>query len=392
MNLTYYDIATKSLNKKGEELCGDKVEIIHTGEDTIVVLSDGLGSGVKANILATLTSKIIATMMQAGASLEDTVNTIAHTLPVCKVRQIAYSTFSILKITSDGRAYLTEFDSPNCLFFRKGTPTPIPYSTRTIEGKSIREAEIALQYGDVLTLVSDGVLYAGLGEILNLGWNWGNISHFLQNRLTADNHTTSARLTEALLGACADLYLNAPGDDTTVATITAVPRQDVSILSGPPEHPEQDEAVFNTFMGQYGKKVICGGSTANMAARLLNQEVVTPLQYKDNLPPIGHIKGIDLVTEGVLTIRKANSLVTDYLKNPTDTSILRQLDKPAASSMLAKLLIEQCTHLHLYIGKAINPAHQNPNLPVDLSIKIRLLEELASTLTKAGKQVELAYC
>ncbi|MFV0352681.1 MAG: SpoIIE family protein phosphatase [Oscillospiraceae bacterium] len=393
MNRTYYDITAKSLNKKGEELCGDKVEIIHAGDDTIVVLSDGLGSGVKANILATLTSKIIATMMQAGASLEDTVNTIVHTLPVCKIRQIAYSTFSILKITSDGKAFLTEFDSPNCLYFRHGVSVPIPYTTRTIEGKTVREAELSLEYGDVLTLISDGVMYAGLGEILNLGWNWDNINHFLEERLTSDdNNTSSARLTEALIGACADLYLNAPGDDTTVATITAVPRQDVSILSGPPEHPEHDEVVFNTFINQFGTKVVCGGSTANMAARLLNQEVITNLQYKDNLPPLGHIKGIDLVTEGVLTIRKANSLVTDYLKDPSNSAILRQLDKPVASSMLAKLLIEHCTHLHLYIGKAINPAHQNPNLPVDLSIKIRLLEELADTLTKAGKQVDVSYC
>ena len=112
MGSLYFDVATKSLNKKNEELCGDKVEIVRTGDDAIVVLSDGLGSGVKANILATLTSKIIATMMKAGATLEDTVDTIIHTLPVCKVRHMAYSTFTILKLTAQGKAYLNEFDCP----------------------------------------------------------------------------------------------------------------------------------------------------------------------------------------------------------------------------------------------------------------------------------------
>ena len=113
-NRLYFDVTSKSLNKKNEELCGDKVEVVRTGDDVIVVLSDGLGSGVKANILATLTSKIIATMMKSGATLEDTVDTIVHTLPVCKVRHMAYSTFSILKLTADGKAYLTAPAASGC--------------------------------------------------------------------------------------------------------------------------------------------------------------------------------------------------------------------------------------------------------------------------------------
>lgn len=115
----YYDVTSKSINKKNEELCGDKVEWVPIEDGVIVVLSDGLGSGVKANILATLTSKIIATMMQGGATLEDTVDTIVHTLPVCKVRGLAYSTFSILKLTYDGGAKLIEFDCPGCIFVRE---------------------------------------------------------------------------------------------------------------------------------------------------------------------------------------------------------------------------------------------------------------------------------
>ncbi len=97
------------------------------------------------------------------------------------------------------------------------------------------------------------------------------------------------------------------------------------------------------------------------------------------------MKGIDLVTEGVLTIRQVNVLVKQYLDNPADEDTIRLLDEHNGAAMIAKQLLEHCTHLNLFIGKAINPAHQNPNLPVDLSIKIRLLEDLAELLRPRGR-------
>ena len=161
------------------------------------MLSDGLGSGVKANILATLTSKIIATMMKAGATLEDTVDTIIHTLPVCKVRHMAYSTFSILKLTPEGTVYLTEFDCPGCIYTHDGVVYPIDYTTREVGGKTIKEAVFDLECGDMLTLISDGVMYAGIGAVLNLGWNWESVCEFLEDNWKDEN--TSARMTAALL-------------------------------------------------------------------------------------------------------------------------------------------------------------------------------------------------
>lgn len=112
------DVAWKSLNKHHEELCGDKVEVLKTADSDIVILADGMGSGVKANILATLTSKILGTMLFNGATIESCVETIAKTLPVCKVREVAYATFSILQIFRNGEAYLVEFDNPSCIFIR----------------------------------------------------------------------------------------------------------------------------------------------------------------------------------------------------------------------------------------------------------------------------------
>lgn len=385
----FFDCSTKSLNKKQEELCGDKVEIVRMEDGVIVVLSDGLGSGVKANILATLTSKIIATMMRSGARLEDTVDTIIHTLPVCKVRHMAYSTFAILRLTNDGKAYVAEFDCPGCIWMHDGAVFPIDYTTREVGGKTIREATLELECGDTLTVMSDGVIYAGIGAVMNLGWDWESVCDYLMDNYNPED--TSARVTASLVGACDDLYMGKPGDDTTVATVKVIPKQEVSLFAGPPRFKQDDERAVIDFMSPEGAKVICGGSSANLVARVLGREVTTDLDYEGDLPPIAHIRGIDLVTEGVLTLRQANVLVRDYLDHPADTAALRALEEHNGAAMIARLLLEKCTHLHMFIGKAINPAHQNPNLPVDLSIKIRLLEELADTLRGAGKIVTIRY-
>ncbi len=385
----YYDVTSKSLLKKNEELCGDMVEVVKAEDDVMVALSDGLGSGVKANILATLTSKIIATMMKQGASLDDTVDTIIHTLPVCKVRKVAYSTFAILKLTAEGKAYLTEFDCPGCIYMHDGVNYPIEYTTREIGGKVIKEAVLDLEVGDSLTLMSDGVVFAGVGEVLNLGWDWESVSDFLQDTYKAD--ASSARMTSELIGACEDLYMGKPGDDTTVATVKVIPRQTVSLFSGPPRFPRDDERIVVDFMSPEGAKIVCGGSSANLLARVLGREVTTDLNYEGDLPPIAHIKGIDITTEGVLTIRRVKDIVQHYLDNPADAETIRLMDEDNGAALIARMLLEHCTHLNLFIGKAINPAHQNPNLPVDLSIKIRLLEDLAELLQSAGKIVKIRY-
>lgn len=385
----YFDVSSKSLNKKNEELCGDKVEVVRTDDRVILVLSDGLGSGVKANILATLTSKIIATMMRSGASLEDTVDTIIHTLPVCKVRHMAYSTFVILKLTNDGKAYLTEFDCPNCIYMHDGVVYPIQYTTRQVGGKTILEAVFDMECGDTLTMMSDGVIYAGIGAVMNLGWDWESVCDFMQDNWDPQN--TSARITAALSDACNDLYMGKPGDDTTVATVKAIPQQIVSIFAGPPQHKEDDERAVADFMAPDGLKMVCGGSSANLVARVLGREVTTDLFYEGDLPPIAHIKGIDLATEGVLTLREAVHVVRQVIANPADEQTIRLLEEQNGASMIAKMLLENSTHIYMFIGRAINPAHQNPNLPVDLSIKIRLLEELAEALRETGKVVKLRY-
>lgn len=386
----YVEAAYKSLIKYTEELCGDNVEIVRNDDKYIVVLSDGLGSGVKANILSTLTAKIISTMLYEGSTIEDTVDTIVHTLPICNIRKVAYSTFIILQVDHDGNAYLVEFDAPGCIFVRDGKLVPIDYSYREIAGKNIREARFKVQPDDVLTLMSDGVVYAGIGQLMNLGWTWENVSRYLLSHIKSG--ITAARLTSMLSETCNQLYMNKPGDDTTVAMVRITQKMVVSLYSGPPVDPKSDERLVTEFMIPEGKKIVCGGSSATIVSRVLKEPLIPSLEYIDpEIPPTAEIPGIDLVTEGVITLKKAVDIIKAYIENPTDKENLMKLEKKNGASLIAKILVEECTHFNMFIGQKINPAHQNPDLPVDLSIKMFIMDELYSLMIKAGKVVKRYY-
>ncbi len=384
------DIFWKSLNKHREELCGDKVEVVKTKDSDIVILADGMGSGVKANILATLTSKILGTMLLNGATIESCVDTIAKTLPVCKVRKVAYATFSILQIFNNGEAYLVEFDNPGCVFVRDGKIIHYPYEERTIEGKTIHEYRFQVRLNDCFVLMSDGVIYAGAGELLNFGWTWKDMAEYT---LKCTKRTMSAsRLAAMLSDACNDLYEERPGDDTTIAVAKVIARKAVNIFTGPPKNKEDDERIIHEFMAQEGKKVIAGGTSANIAARILKKDIVTSVNYVDmSVPPTASIEGIDLVTEGALTLGKSISLLQQYESGDFDVEFFEELDKDNGASKLTKLIIEDCTELHLFVGTATNEAYQDKALSFELVMRKNLVKQIEEVVGKLGKKVSVRY-
>ncbi len=384
------DIFWKSLNKHREELCGDKVEVVKTKDSDIVILADGMGSGVKANILATLTSKILGTMLLNGATIESCVETIAKTLPVCKVRKVAYATFSILQIFNNGEAYLVEFDNPGCVFVRDGKIIHYPYEERTIEGKTIHEYRFQVRLNDCFVLMSDGVIYAGAGELLNFGWTWKDMAEYT---LKCTKRTMSAsRLAAMLSDACNDLYEERPGDDTTIAVAKVIARKAVNIFTGPPKNKEDDERIIHEFMAQEGKKVIAGGTSANIAARILKKDIVTSVNYVDmSVPPTASIEGIDLVTEGALTLGKSISLLQQYESGDFDVEFFEELDKDNGASKLTKLIIEDCTELHLFVGTATNEAYQDKALSFELVMRKNLVKQIEEVVGKLGKKVSVRY-
>ncbi|PWJ52192.1 SpoIIE family protein phosphatase [Faecalicatena contorta] len=385
------DVAWKSLNKHKEELCGDKVEILKTKNSDIVILADGMGSGVKANILATLTSKILGTMLHEGADIDSCVETIAKTLPVCRVRNAAYATFSILQIFHNGFAHLVEYDNPACLFIRDKKIINYPCEERIIEGKKIHEYCFRVEQNDCFVLMSDGVIYAGTGEILNLqGWTWENMAEYT---LKCTQKTLSASRLAALLSqACDDLYMQKPGDDTTVAVARIIERRVVNIFTGPPKNKEDDEKIMYDFMHMEGKKIVSGGTSANIAARALRKDITTKVDYNHpDVPPMAVIEGLDLVTEGILTLGRALKLLKRYVNDEFDVEFFDELDANNGASKLAKILIEECTELNLFVGTAVNETHQDSELSFDLSLRMNLVEQLNTVAEKMGKKVTLKY-
>lgn len=387
------DVAYKSLNKFSEILCGDKVEILQTKDSNIMILADGMGSGVKANILATLTSKILGTMFLNGATLEECVGTIVQTLPICQVRQVAYATFSILQVFHNGDAYLVEFDNPSCIFIRGGRLMPIPQNIREVEGKKINEYRFKVQKGDALILMSDGTIHAGVGQLLNFGWLWDDIANYAvkQYGLTI----SAMRLAASICQACDELYQYRPGDDTTVACMRIINAKPVHLMTGPAQDMSKDEEMVRTFMSgdDSTKRIVCGGTSATIVSRVLNRRLDVSMDYVDpDIPPIAYMDGIELVTEGVLTLNRVVQLLKRYAKNETvSEDFFLELDKPNGASMVAKMIIEDCTEIHLYVGKAINSAYQNPGLPFDLGIRQNLVEQLKHTVEEIGKPVTVTY-
>lgn len=387
------DVAYKSLNKFSEILCGDKVEILQTKDSNIMILADGMGSGVKANILATLSSKILGTMFLNGATLEECVGTIVQTLPICQVRQVAYATFSILQVFHNGDAYLVEFDNPSCIFIRGGRLMPIPQNIREVEGKKINEYRFKVQKGDALILMSDGTIHAGVGQLLNFGWLWDDIANYAvkQYGLTI----SAMRLAASICQACDELYQYRPGDDTTVACMRIINAKPVHLMTGPAQDMSKDEEMVRTFMSgdDSTKRIVCGGTSATIVSRVLNRRLDVSMDYVDpDIPPIAYMDGIELVTEGVLTLNRVVQLLKRYAKNETvSEDFFLELDKPNGASMVAKMIIEDCTEIHLYVGKAINSAYQNPGLPFDLGIRQNLVEQLKHTVEEIGKPVTVTY-
>lgn len=390
MNL-YVETFTRSLNKLGEELCGDCVEVVRTPESVITVLADGLGSGVKANILATLTTKIASSMLKQGAEVDEVVATLAATLPVCQVRQLAYSTFLILQVfLAERQAYLVEFDCPDTLLWRQGTITPIKKSVREIGGRRIHEARFTVAEDDVLIMISDGVVHAGVGGVLNLGWQWENIAQYLEKVM--QHETDMPKVVSLLTDVCDNLYVRKPGDDTTVVGVKIRPIERVTLFAGPPKDKVEDEPVAKRLLAAEGKKVVCGGTTAQIVSRVSGRPLLTSLSFSvADVPPTASIPGIDLVTEGVLTLSRALELIRLARSKDASYRDIAELNRQDGASRLARLLLCECTHLQVLVGQAINPAHQNPGLPLNLGLKLKVVNDICQELLDAGKEVDVEY-
>ena len=389
MNDLCADIGYKSINHYGEELCGDHVDVIEESErSTVIVLADGLGSGVKASILSTLTSKIISTMMAAGLPIEECVSTIAATLPVCSLRGVAYSTFTILHLLDNEVAEIIQYDNPHVIVLRDGENYDYPKTEMNIGGKVIYKSTIKLCENDIFIAMSDGCPHAGLGGLYNFGWKREDIISFME--VVAAGGYTAKNMSTMLVDECDKLYSHKPGDDTTACVVKIRKREPMNILFGPPSNRDDADRMMSLFFSKEGKHIICGGTTSSIAAKYLGKPLRASLSFeRSDVPPIAELEGVDLVTEGVITMNKVIEYAKDYLG---DNELYEQWNfKRDGASLISRLLFEEATDINFYVGRAINPAHQNPDLPINFSIKMNLVDELSDCLRKMGKRIKVSY-
>jgi len=378
----FYEWGTKQLQKHGEELCGDNLAIARHADSVTLALSDGLGSGVKANILSTLTTRIVMHLMENDLSLGEVVETLSKTLPVCEIRKLAYSTFAIGQFFSEGRARVVEFDTPPVILLRQRKSVPVRHEEREIEGKTIHESELKLETGDWIVFVSDGVVNAGIGGLYPLGWGLDQVVRFLEQHCHPD--LTAQELAEKVAQAVWDLYCHRPGDDVSVVVIKVRHKLTATVLTGPPGDANADKEVVTKFAQRTGFLAVCGGTTAKIVAHHLGSR---PLEVdlatmKADVPPLARIEGVDLTTEGILTLTRTN----DLLHSGADKEMVK-FDADGASALLRLCL--DVDHIHFIVGLSVNPAHQNPDLPRQLGMKLAVVREIADELRKRGKEVTI---
>ncbi|MRR38537.1 stage II sporulation protein E, partial [bacterium] len=346
---------------------------------------------VKAHILSTLTAEIAARMFESGASVEEVMQTLAETLPECSVRKLAYATFAVLTVANGQNAHLVEFDSAPLMLLRDRNLVRLPMEEREVSGRKIREVRFDLEENDIMILISDGYEHAGLGGIYRLGWGWENIAIAVQRFLKAGIIDT-IKLTQALSNTCMKLYDDRPGDDATVIGMKVRPAVTATVLTGPPANKNLDEFAVSRLMTAEGEKIICGGSTAQMAARVLKEELLVDWvppgkrkqeepKKKKGTPPVAILKGVDLVTEGILTLGQAAELLR------TSKTVYDLPHDKDASTRLARSLL-MADEINLIVGSAINP-NQVADIIRGEPMRMVYVRELVQVLNERGKYVTI---
>lgn len=388
----YIEVKHESKNHYGERICGDVFLTRRIKEEkrTIVVLSDGLGHGVKANILATLTATMALNFTQEHKNIERIAEIIMNTLPVDSVRKISYATFTILDIEDSGKTTILEFDNPATHIFRgnklkKHDWEKVVLKSEKNKGKELRTYQFHAQLEDRIIITSDGITQSGLGMgTYPFGWGEDNLVDFV-GQLISNDSTISAELLARKVVTMAHKNDNYHSkDDTSCAVVYFRQPRRLLLCTGPPYEKERDAQLAEEVKQFEGKIILSGATTADIVSRELDKEIEDSFEFPDpDLPPVSYMDGVDLITEGILTLSK----VTEILKNYSNKT---SLGKGPADLIVRNFL--DSDEIHLIIGTRINIAHQDPSLPVELEIRRTVVKRIARLLEeKFLKEVKIKY-
>jgi hypothetical protein len=378
----YIEVNSQQRNHDGERISGDVFLYRYIKEEdrVVAVLSDGMGHGVKANILATLTATMALNFTREHKEVDRIAEIIMNTLPVCSERKIAYSTFTIIDIESSGRATILEYDNPLTVILRGNQIFDPSWKKVVLEkgkhiGKILKTCTFIPEKEDRIIFCSDGVTQSGMGsEQFPFGWERENMTTYAASLVSGEASISAVMLAGKIVTMAHKNDNYKARDDISCAIIYFREPRKLLICTGPPYENDKDKDLAAKVSGYKGKVILCGGTTADIVARELHKTIIDELIFEDpELPPESFLEGIDLVTEGILTLQKVNEILKTY-----NNSI--KLGKGPADKIV-RLLMES-DEIHFVIGTRINIAHQDPNLPMDLEIRrtvvkriVRLLEE-----------------
>ncbi|MFW5644655.1 MAG: SpoIIE family protein phosphatase, partial [Bacteroidota bacterium] len=296
MSTTFHiDVNCSQKNYGEERICGDVFlsRKIKEEDRTIVVLSDGMGHGVKANVLATLTSTMALNFTSEHKEPEKIAEMIMNTLPICSERKMSYSTFTIVDIEPDGKVTILEYDNPQTIIMRKTQAfdpgwTCIVMQSEKNAGKEIKSCSFYPQKEDRIILCTDGISQAGLGtDKYPFGWGMDNMKEYV-SRLIENNHRISAR---RLAGKIVTMAHKIDGyysrDDTSSAVIYFREPRKLLVCTGPPYEEENDKKLADKVKNFKGRKIISGATTADIIGRELDIEIEDTMNFDDpDLPPL----------------------------------------------------------------------------------------------------------
>lgn len=379
------DFGKVSLNKKKEKICGDYYTIITEPESAVLVLSDGLGSGVKANILATLTAKMLSIMIAGKVAIRTAVKAVADTLPVCRVRNLAYATFTVM-VAQENEICLLQYDNPDAILLRNGKSIDYRRDIQMFGEKEIHQSYFQFQEGDMLILMSDGVTNAGMGKTTYGGWGREEVVKFCEQRWRKE--ISAQEMASAIGNAGLDLNLEETDDDLTVLVMKGMKKKMVNIMVGPPADREDDRSYFETFFQKEGMHVVCGGTTAKLVADYLHTKVINISDSgSEDVPAMSEIKGIDLVTEGLLTLQKLMEYYEDFSEDRLYFN--RLIKKKDGAAELFRILFTEATEINFFFGNALNENYTA--LHIDREKKKELALELIDNLEAEGKKVKICF-
>lgn len=388
----YIEVGSAQKSHTGERICGDMFVSQKVKEEgrTVVVLSDGMGHGVKANMLATLTATMAMNFTREHRDAHKIAEIIMNTLPVCSERKISYATFTIVDIEENGQTTIINYDNPETIVMRgaehlKPEWQNISLDNQAGKGKEIMACTFEARKEDRIILTTDGITQSGLGRgKYLLGWGMDNVTGYLSRFVKDHPEVSAAKLSAQLVNTAHSNDGYQARDDISSAVVYFREPRRLLLCSGPPFERENDGELAAVVKGFRGKKVICGGTTADIIGRELDITVEDTLTFEDpDLPPVSHMEGIDLVTEGILTLSKVAGILEKYGQR-TDLG-------PGPADRIIRLFLES-DEIQFWVGTAVNVAHQDPNLPVELEIRRTVVKRIARMLEeKLLKEVSLHF-